>query len=122
MNDPQYENRYRKATGTVVATFRERNGWSLREFASHVGDVSHTSLYAIERGESTPSIDVLGRIAATFGMDLSAMLLLIIDGLDPEPAGLSDLLSHFRRLTVDQRDEVAMFMQFIGYRDEASGE
>jgi transcriptional regulator with XRE-family HTH domain len=117
MNNPDYEDRYRKAAGEVFGRLRNEQGWSLREFAERVGDVAHTSLYAVERGESTPSIDVLGRVAACFGMDLSGILLLIIDNLDPEPAQLSSLFNRYRKMTVGQQAEVGTFIDFIAYRD-----
>ncbi|CAN5778719.1 hypothetical protein BH23CHL2_BH23CHL2_05080 [soil metagenome] len=117
VNSPDYEDRYRQAAGTVFARLRAEQNWSLREFAERVGDVAHTSLYAIERGESTPSIDVLGRVAACFGMDLSSILLLIIDNLDPEPADLAGFFSTYRRLSPEQRAEIATFIAFVEFRD-----
>lgn len=117
-NGPDFENRYRQATGRVFARLRAGQGWSLREFAERVGDVAHTSLYAVEKGESTPSIDVLGRVAAAFGLDLTGIMLLIIDELDPEPASLSVLLRKFQTLSVGQQLEVTTFIDFIEYRDD----
>lgn len=117
MNSPDYEDRYRKAAGEVFSRLRADQNWSLREFAERVGGVAHTSLYAVERGESTPSIDVLGRVAACFGMDLSDILLLIIDNLDPEPAGLGALFRRYRQLSTGQRAEVESFIDFIYFRD-----
>ncbi len=117
MNNLDYEDRYRQAAGTVFERLRTEQGWSLREFASQVGDVAHTSLYAIERGESTPSIAVLGRVAATFGLDLSGMLMLIIDELDPEPADLTNVLKRFQTLSQSQRDEIGTFIDFVLFRD-----
>lgn len=116
-NSADYENRYRLAAGRVFARLRAEQGWSLREFAERVGDVAHTSLYAVERGESTPSIDVLGRVAACFGLDLTGILLLIVDELDPEPASLSDLFQRFRTLSAEQQREVGTFIEFVRYRD-----
>jgi transcriptional regulator with XRE-family HTH domain len=116
VNSLDVEQRYRDATGKVVGRLRAEQGWSLREFAERVGDVAHTSLYAIERGESTPSIGVLGRVAATFGLDLTGMLLLIIDELDPEPASLSTLLQRLRLLSPAEREEIAAFLDFLEFR------
>jgi transcriptional regulator with XRE-family HTH domain len=117
MNSPDYEDRYRRAAGEVFARLRGEQSWSLREFAERVGGVAHTSLYAVERGESTPSIDVLGRVAACFGMDLSGILLLIIDQLDPEPAGLGSILNRYRTMPAGRRAEIEKFMAFLDYRD-----
>ncbi|MEZ4524065.1 MAG: helix-turn-helix transcriptional regulator [Thermomicrobiales bacterium] len=117
VNSPDYERRYREAAGAVFSNLRARQNWSLREFAEHVGNVAHTSLYAIERGESTPSIDVLGRVAACFGMDLSGIMLLIVDQLDPEPSDLTALFDKYRMLSPEQRSEIATFVEFVEYRD-----
>ena len=117
MNKLGFEDRYRKAVGEVFARLRNDQRWSLREFAERVGGVAHTSLYAVERGESTPSIDVLGRVAACFGMDLSDILLLIIDRLDPEPAGLSSLFNRYRAMTPERRAEIEKFIAFLEFRD-----
>ncbi len=117
MNSPDYEARYRRAAGAVFAELRSKENWSLREFAEQVGDVAHTSLYAVERGESTPSVDMLGRVAACFGMDLAGILLLIVDKLDPEPAGLSNVFSQLQRMSAARRTEVEQFIAFLEYRD-----
>jgi transcriptional regulator with XRE-family HTH domain len=118
LNRPDYEGRYRAAAGEVFARLRSEQNWSLREFADRVGDVAHTSLYAVERGESTPSIEVLGRVAACFGMDLSDILLLIIDNLDPEPSGLNALLSRYRTMTPDQRADLDRFIDFLDFKSQ----
>lgn len=114
------EDRYRAAAGAVFKHLREGRGWSLRDFGEHVG-AAHTSLYAVERGETTPGIDVLDRVATAFGMDLEALLALIIDQLDDgrETSGesLSDLVLAFRRLTSRQRSDALTYMAFLRYRD-----
>ena len=118
-NSPDYEARYRTAAGAVFRSLRSEHNWSLREFADRVGDVAHTSLYAVERGESTPSIDVLGRVAACFGMDLSGMLLLIIDNLDPEPTDLNKLLNRYRTMSASQRAELEQFVDFLEFKESS---
>lgn len=119
LNKPDYERRYRAAAGKVFARLRNEQNWSLREFADRVGDVAHTSLYAVERGESTPSIEVLGRVAACFGMDLSGILLLIIDNLDPEPTDLGRILTQYRTMTPEQREELGRFIEFLDFKNES---
>ena len=117
VNKPDYEARYRRAAGKVFLSLRSEQNWSLREFADRVGGVAHTSLYAVERGESTPSIDVLGRVAACFGMDLGAILLMIIDQLDPEPSDLDSLFRRYRTLSTNQRADLAAYIEFMKYKE-----
>ena len=114
------EDRYRAAAGAVFRRLREGSGWSLRDFGDHAG-AAHTSLYAVERGETTPGIDVLDRVASAFGMDLTAMLSLIIDQLDDQRgsggASLPELVVAFSRLSPQQRSETLTFNEYLRYRD-----
>ena len=111
-----YEDHYRQAVGRVFGRLRAERGWSLRDFAERAG-TAHTSIYAVERGEATPGIDVLGRVAATVGLDLTGILLLIVEELDLEPGGLSETLKAFQALTPAQQREVQRFIEFVQYRD-----
>ena len=114
------EDRYRAAAGAVFRRLREGRGWSLRDFGEHAG-AAHTSLYAVERGETTPGIDVLDRVASAFGMDLTAMLALIIDQLDEQRvsggASLPELVVAFSRLDPQQRSETLTYIDYLRYRD-----
>lgn len=114
------EARYRAAAGAVVRRLRTDAGGSLREFAEQVG-VAHTSLHAVERGDTTPTVDTLARIGESRGLELPAMLALIVDAIDDEPAGdegsLSRLLSAAAALTAEQVNEVLGFIDFITFRD-----
>lgn len=113
------EDRYRIAAGAVFETLRKQQGWSLREFGERVG-AAHTSLYAVEKGETTPGIDVLDRVASAFGMDLQALLALIIDRLnDLQPAkedSLPKLILAFARLPAEQRKEALQYIDYLEYR------
>lgn len=111
-----YEDRYRQAAGRVFGRLRAERGWSLRDFAERAG-TAHTSLYAVERGEATPGIDVLGRVAAAAGLDLTGILLLIVEELDPEPGGLGETLKALQSLSPAQQREVQRFIEFLQYRD-----
>lgn len=111
-----YEKQYRQAAGTVFRRLRNERGWSLREFGERT-QTAHTSLYAVERGEATPGIDVLGRVAAAFDLDLAGLLALIIDQLDAEPDSLSQILIALRQLTPEQQREVLSFIEYVRYRD-----
>jgi transcriptional regulator with XRE-family HTH domain len=117
------EDRYRIAAGAVFQTLRKQQGWSLREFGERVG-AAHTSLYAVEKGETTPGIDVLDRVARAFGMDLQALLSLIIDRLnDDQPAqhgSLPELIFAFARLPAELRREAVQFIDYLEYRSRES--
>src|SRR4051812_26605111 len=52
---------------------RTQHGWSLAELAGRSG-VSKAMLSAIERGEASPTASLLVRIAAAYGMTLSALI------------------------------------------------
>ena len=114
------EDRYRAAAGAVFRTLREEKQWSLRDFGEHAG-AAHTTLYAVERGETTPGIDVLDRVAAAFGLDLTALLALIIDRLDTthdtNSGSLPALVAEFARLNAEQRREALSFITYLQYRD-----
>src|SRR3569833_3337540 len=52
---------------------RETRGWSLGDLADRSG-VSRAMISKIERGESSPTATLLGRLSGAFGLTLSAML------------------------------------------------
>jgi transcriptional regulator with XRE-family HTH domain len=52
---------------------RSARGWSLSELSERAG-VSKAMLSAIERGEASPTAVLLVRVAAAFGMTLSALI------------------------------------------------
>ncbi len=56
-----------------VRTEREGRKWSLAELAKR-SDVSKAMISKIERGESSPTTLVLGRLCGAFGLTLSAFL------------------------------------------------
>lgn len=118
-NSRNAEGRYRIAAGAVFRALRNKQGWSLREFGERVG-AAHTTLYAVERGETTPGIDVLDRVAAAFGMDLRSLLALIIDQLHEQDGNsqdsLADLIFGLSRLSADQRAEALRYIEYLQYR------
>ena len=52
---------------------REARNWSLADVAAHSG-VSRAMISKIERGESSPTTTVLGRLCGAFGLTLSTFL------------------------------------------------
>lgn len=61
------------AVGARVRRIREGMGLSLRELAERCG-VSAATLSQVERGESSPTLTVAGRIADGLGLSLSQLL------------------------------------------------
>ncbi|MCO5177827.1 MAG: helix-turn-helix domain-containing protein [Thermomicrobiales bacterium] len=116
------EARFKAAAGAVFRQLRSDHGWSLREFAERVG-IAHTSLYAVERNETVPSIGTLASVAAACDLTLPAMLSLIIDALlrdhptSMRDASLAALMENAADLTDAQRRELAGFADFLRYRD-----
>lgn len=115
------EDRYRAAAGAVFKRLREKQQWSLRDFGEQVG-AAHTTLYAVERGETTPGIDVLDRVAAAIGLDLVALLAMILDQLRTDEGSPGDslpsLMYEFAELTQPQRAEALNFIRYLRYRDD----
>lgn len=65
--------RMTKALGTRLKDLREARRWSLREAADQTG-VSKSMLSKIERGATSPTATVLGRIAEGFGFSISQLV------------------------------------------------
>jgi len=59
--------------GTALKTLRRQAGWSLDEAARHTG-VSKAMLGQIERGESSPTVATLWKLAGGFRTSISAFL------------------------------------------------
>ena len=58
---------------TRLLTERASRGWSLEQLAERSG-VSRAMISKVERGESSPTAAVLGRLSAAFGLTLSQLL------------------------------------------------
>ncbi|MER5894651.1 helix-turn-helix domain-containing protein [Streptomyces sp. NPDC001876] len=73
-----------------VRTERDRRRWTLAQLAEASG-VSQAMISRIERGESSPTAVVLGKLSAAFRLSVSSLLALAegaTDGAAGEPAGL----------------------------------
>ncbi|MCF4136847.1 MFS transporter [Streptomyces sp. Tue 6430] len=68
-----------------VRAERERRGWTLNELAEASG-VSRAMIHRIERGESSPTAVVLGKLSAAFRLSVSSLLALA-EGEAPVPDG-----------------------------------
>lgn len=75
----EYEN-VDSALASRLSALRRERGLSLDQ-ASQLSGVSRATLSRTERGESSPTAHVLGRLSAAYGMTLSALL----GGLDESP-------------------------------------
>ena len=56
-----------------VAALRAERGWSLDDLAGRAG-VSRSTLSRLERGETSPTTSLLGRLCSAYGMTLSRLL------------------------------------------------
>src|SRR5688500_689590 len=96
---------YRAAAAEVFHRLRTERNWSFRDFGERVG-VAHTSLYAVERRETTPAIDTLAAVAAACDLTLPALLTLIIDAMTGTgEASAAAVLQATASLNNDQRGE-----------------
>ncbi len=59
--------------GARLRLEREARGWSLSDLAARSG-VSRAMINKVERGESSPTAALLGRLSGAFGLTLSALL------------------------------------------------
>nr|WP_199498840.1 MULTISPECIES: XRE family transcriptional regulator [Mesorhizobium] len=59
--------------GTRIRVEREQRGWSLSELSQRSG-VSRAQINKVERGESSPTASLLGRLSGAFGLTVSALL------------------------------------------------
>jgi XRE family transcriptional regulator, regulator of sulfur utilization len=80
------------AVGPRVRALREAGGLSLRDLAERTG-VSAPMLSQVERGETSPSLTVAGRIAAGLELSLSQLLRLdeggtvsVVRAAEPKPS------------------------------------
>jgi transcriptional regulator with XRE-family HTH domain len=60
--------------GEKLRTLRQRHGLSLRDLATQLGFQSHAHVARIERGEKTPSADVILKIADVFQVSLDQLM------------------------------------------------
>ncbi|QBE65017.1 helix-turn-helix domain-containing protein [Pseudoduganella lutea] len=56
-----------------LAGLREVRGWSLEELARRTG-ISRATLSRIERGESSPTASLLGKLCAAYGLPMSRLV------------------------------------------------
>ncbi len=75
--------------GARIRAERDRRRWTLAELAEESG-VSRAMIHRIERGESSPSAVILGRLSAAFRLSVATLL-------DPESPGAGSAEERVRR-------------------------
>lgn len=59
--------------GARIRVERETRGWSLTDLAAKAG-VSRAMVYKVERGESSPTANLLGKLSGAFGLSMSTLM------------------------------------------------
>lgn len=59
--------------GARIRIERESRGWSLTELAERAS-VSRAMIYKVERGESSPTANILGKLSGAFGLSMSTLM------------------------------------------------
>jgi transcriptional regulator with XRE-family HTH domain len=67
------EDNLNQRISTRVRIERESRGWSLSELAERAG-VSRAMIHKIERGDSSPTATMLGRLSGAFGISMSTLI------------------------------------------------
>jgi transcriptional regulator with XRE-family HTH domain len=61
-----------RIVGKQVARLRDREGWTRPELATKL-KIDRTHVWRIEAGETLPSLDLLDRMSALFGVSLDEL-------------------------------------------------
>jgi transcriptional regulator with XRE-family HTH domain len=59
--------------GARIRTERENRGWSLTELAERAS-VSRAMIFKVERGDSSPTANLLGKLSGAFGLSMSTLM------------------------------------------------
>jgi len=59
--------------GARIRTERESRGWSLTELSQRAS-VSRAMIHKVERGESSPTANLLGKLSGAFGLSISSLI------------------------------------------------
>ncbi len=62
-----------KRIGARIRTERESRGWSLSELATRAS-VSRAMIHKVERGDSSPTANLLGKLSGAFGLSMSTLM------------------------------------------------
>ncbi|MES4908611.1 MULTISPECIES: XRE family transcriptional regulator [unclassified Streptomyces] len=81
-----------------IRTERERRRWTLAQLADASG-VSRAMINRVERGESSPTAVVLGKLSAAFQLSVASLLALAEGGADDTDGIGTDGIAEVRRQT-----------------------
>ena len=81
--EPSSDEAISQALGQRIKALRARSGLTLEQLSRRSG-VSRAMLSTIERGEKSPTLPIIVRIAAGFGISLSTLL-----GAEPDPSSVA---------------------------------
>lgn len=59
--------------GARIRIERQTRGWSLTELAGRAG-ISRAMIHKVERGDSSPTANLLGKLSGAFGISMSTLL------------------------------------------------
>lgn len=59
--------------GARIRIERESRGWSLSDLAARAG-ISRAMVFKVERGESSPTANLLGKLSGAFGLSMSTLM------------------------------------------------
>lgn len=59
--------------GARIRTERESRGWSLTDLAERAS-VSRAMIHKVERGDSSPTANLLGKLSGAFGLSMSTLI------------------------------------------------
>jgi len=69
----QQEDTLDRRIGARVRAERESRGWSLTDLAERAA-VSRAMIHKVERGESSPTAQLLGKLSGAFGLSMSTLM------------------------------------------------
>ena len=69
----RYEDNLNQRIRARIRIERESRGWSLNDLAERAG-ASRAMIHKIERGESSPTASMLGRLSGAFGISMSTLI------------------------------------------------
>ena len=72
-NTMSEENDVDKRIGMRIRIEREARAWSLTDLAERAS-VSRAMVYKVERGESSPTANMLGKLSGAFGLSMSTLM------------------------------------------------
>ena len=107
-----FEDSLNQRIGARLRIERESRGWSLSELAQKAG-VSRAMIHKIERGDSSPTAALLGRLSGAFGLSMSTLIARaeMQEGrllrYEDQPVW-QDPLSHYLRRHVSPRSDLPL--------------